>query len=134
MILFSEAQKIRHQASIGERKKQPKLEMTANGGQIRSQRSRRSILQRSFVRDPESVPDDLMFAIVPEAVVAAILDIDKPYYPHNRIPFSYYERDHSTGSRDRQAVPEKRQSSISAPSRDWCRMLGYTVCPRSSGR
>lgn len=36
-------------------------------------------------------------------------------------------------SRD-QFISEKRSSAISAPSRDWCRMLGYTVCPRSSGR
>lgn len=30
------------------------------------------------------------------------------------------------------SVPTKRKSAITPPSRDWCRLIGYRVCPRAT--
>lgn len=38
----------------------------------------------------------------------------------------------SRDERDILKLARKRTSGISAPMQEWCRLLGYTVCPRSA--
>ena len=108
----------------------------------RTIRRRRSISPRTYARYSLAEADENRLSnniFLPQEVMALAEESSAmPYYLSNRIPLNFLARGSVAKSRllrrDEIDVPQKRQSAISAPSRDWCRMLGYTVCPRSSGR